>query len=139
MGTIKLILTLGLLALGVWVSAELIPPYFSNYEFQDTLDTEARLGTYSTKGDEIIRDEVFRKAQDLELPLTKDDIKVQRMGAVGSGSARGPGRASRGTSSRIIWVGSKLKPEACSRALEPGLTAMGNTEVANGPDVIWST
>jgi hypothetical protein len=86
MGTIKLSLTLGLLALGVWVSAELIPPYFSNYEFQDTLDTEARLGTYSTKGDEIIRDEVFRKAQDLELPLTKDDIKVQRMGAVGSGS-----------------------------------------------------
>jgi hypothetical protein len=86
MGTIKLILTLGLLALGVWVSAELIPPYFSNYEFQDTLDTEARLGTYSAKGDEIIRDEVFRKAQDLELPLTKDDIKVQRMGAVGSGS-----------------------------------------------------
>jgi len=80
MGTIKLILTLALLALGVWVSAELIPPLFSNYEFQDTLDTEARLGTYSTKGEEVIRDEVFRKAQDLELPLSKDDIKVQRMG-----------------------------------------------------------
>jgi hypothetical protein len=86
MGTIKLILILGLLALGVWVSAELIPPYFSNYEFQDTLDTEARLGTYSTKGDDIIRDAVFRKAQDLELPLTKDDIKVQRSGTPGSGS-----------------------------------------------------
>jgi hypothetical protein len=86
MGTIKLILTLGLLALGVWVSAELIPPYFSNYEFQDTLDSEARLGTYSTKGDEVIRDEVFRKAQDLELPLSKDDIKVQRIGAMGNGS-----------------------------------------------------
>jgi len=86
MGTIKLILILGLLAMGVWVSAELIPPYFSNYEFQDTLDNEARLGTYSTKGDEVIRDTVFRKAQDLELPLTKDDIKVQRVGGVGSGS-----------------------------------------------------
>jgi len=86
MGTIKLILTLGLLAMGVWVSAELIPPVFSNYEFQDTLDTEARLGTYSTKGDEVIRDAVFRKAQDLELPLSKDDIKVQRTGAMGSGS-----------------------------------------------------
>ena len=86
MGTIKLILTLGLLAMGVWVSAELIPPVFSNYELQDTLDTEARLGTYSTKGDEVIRDAVFRKAQDLELPLSKDDIKVQRTGAMGSGS-----------------------------------------------------
>ena len=87
MGTIKLILTLGLLALGVWVSAELIPPFFSNYEFQDTLDTEARLGTYSSKGEEVIRDEVFRKAQDLELPLTKDDIRVQRTGGgMGNGS-----------------------------------------------------
>jgi hypothetical protein len=86
MGTIKLILILGLLAMGVWVSAELIPPYFSAYEFQDTLDNEARLGTYSTKGDDVIRDAVFRKAQDLELPLTKDDIKVQRSGGVGTGS-----------------------------------------------------
>ena len=86
MGTIKLILILGLLAMGVWVSAELIPPYFSNYEFQDTLDTEARLGTYSTKGDDVIRDEVFRKAQDLELPVTKEQIKVQRTGNAGSGS-----------------------------------------------------
>jgi hypothetical protein len=86
MGTIKLILILGLLAMGVWVSAELIPPYFSNYEFQDTLDTEARLGTYSTKGDDLIRDEVFRKAQDLELPITKEQIKVQRAGSLGSGS-----------------------------------------------------
>jgi len=86
MGTIKLILILALLGAGVWVSAELIPPYFSNYEFQDTLDNEARLGTYSTKGEELIRDEVFRKAQDLELPLTKDDIKVQRSGAVGTGA-----------------------------------------------------
>ena len=86
MGTIKLILILGFLAIGVWVSAELIPPYFSNYEFQDTLDTEARMGTYSTKGDEIIRDTVFRKAQDLELPITKDDIIVQRSGGIGTGS-----------------------------------------------------
>ena len=86
MGTIKLILILGLLAMGVWVSAEMIPPYFSNYEFQDTLDSEARMGMYSTKGDDVIRDAVFRKAQDLELPLTKDDIKVQRTGGVGSGT-----------------------------------------------------
>ena len=86
MGTIKLILVLGLLVVGVWVSAELIPPYFSNFEFQDTLDTEARLGTYSTKGDDLIREAVFRKAQDLELPLSKDQIKVQRSGGPGNGS-----------------------------------------------------
>ena len=43
MGTIKLILVLGLLGGLAYVCAEIIPPYFANYEFQDTLDTEARL------------------------------------------------------------------------------------------------
>jgi len=85
MGTIKLIVVFALLVVGVWVSAELIPPYFSSFEFQDTLDNEARLGTYSTKGDDVIREAVFRKAQDLEIPVTKEQIKVQRLGGPGSG------------------------------------------------------
>jgi len=86
MGTIKLILVLGLLGGLAYVCAEIIPPYFANYEFQDTLDTEARLGTYSTKGDEVIRDAIFKRAQELELPLTRDQIKVQRTGGPGTGS-----------------------------------------------------
>jgi hypothetical protein len=86
MGTIKLILVLGLLVGLVYVGAELIPPYFTNYQFQDTLDTEARLGTYSTKGDEVIRDAVFKRAQELELPVTREQIKVQRTGGPGTGS-----------------------------------------------------
>jgi len=68
------------------VCAEIIPPYFANYEFQDTIDTEARMGTYSTKSEDAIREAVFRRAQDLEIPVTKEQIKVQRSGAQGSGS-----------------------------------------------------
>jgi|SRR5215831_19429226 len=86
MGTLKLILILGLLACIAYLGVELIPPYFANFEFQDTLDTEARLGTYSTKGDEVIRDAVFKRAQELELPLTREQIKVQRTGGPGTGS-----------------------------------------------------
>jgi len=86
MGTIKLILVFGLLGALVYAGAEVIPPYFANYEFQDSLDTEARLGTYSTKGDDVIRDAVFKRAQELEIPVTKDQIKVQRTGAQGNGS-----------------------------------------------------
>jgi len=85
MGTIKLILVFALLAGLVFVSAEVIPPYFSNYEFQDTLESEARLGTYSTKGDDVIRDSVFKRAQDLEIPITKEQIKIQRIGPGGNG------------------------------------------------------
>jgi hypothetical protein len=85
MATIKLILVLAMLGGLVYISAVVIPPYFSNYEFQDALDNEARMGTYSTKGDDVIRDAVFKKAQDLEIPVTKEQIKVQRMGSAGSG------------------------------------------------------
>ncbi|SRR6266478_3699067 len=85
MGTIRLILVFALLAGLVFVSAEVIPPYFSNYEFQDTLESEARLGTYSTKGDDVIRDAVFKRAQDLEIPITKEQIKIQRIGPGGNG------------------------------------------------------
>jgi hypothetical protein len=86
MGTIKLILVFGLLAGLVYVGAEVIPPYFANYEFQDSLENEARLGTYSIKGDDVIRDAVFKRAQELELPVTKEQIKVQRSGPPGNGS-----------------------------------------------------
>ena len=84
MSTIKLVLVLGMLACAVYVGAQVIPPYFANYEFQDALDSEARMGTYSTKGDDVIRDAVFRKAQELELPLTSQDIKLQRVGPTGN-------------------------------------------------------
>jgi hypothetical protein len=86
MGTLKLILVLGMLGLGVYVCAEIIPPYFANYQFQDSLETEAKLSTYSTKSEENIRDSIFRKAQDLEIPITKEQIKVQRAGTQGTGS-----------------------------------------------------
>jgi hypothetical protein len=85
MGTIKLIFVFGILAGLVYVGAEVIPPYFANYEFQDALDTEARLGTYSTKGDDVIRDAVFKRAQELEIPVAKEQIKVQRSGTPGNG------------------------------------------------------
>lgn len=86
MGTIKLVLVFIMLGLGVYVSAEIIPPYFANYQFQDSIETEAKLGTYSNKTEETIRDSVFKKAQDLEIPVAKEQIKVQRSGAQGSGT-----------------------------------------------------
>ena len=44
MGTIKLILVFGLLGGLVYVGAEVIPPYFANYQFQDSLDTPHHQG-----------------------------------------------------------------------------------------------
>ena len=86
MGKLKLLFGISCIVGVVYVCAELIPPYFSNYEFEDAIKEEATISTYSTKPEDAIRDTVFKKAQDLEIPITKDMIKVHRVGSQGTGS-----------------------------------------------------
>src|SRR5207247_2108493 len=80
MGKIKLLFGLGVIVAVIYAGAEVIPPYFSNYEFEDSIKEEALHSTYGTKTEDAIRDAVFKKAQDLEIPLTREQIKVQRTG-----------------------------------------------------------
>lgn len=86
MGTVKLIFGLLFIATCVYVGAELIPVYYANYEFSDVIKTEATLQTYTTKPESEIQDSIFKKAQQLEIPLSKEQIKVQRRGSTGTGS-----------------------------------------------------
>lgn len=86
MGSLKLVVGVLVIVGVVYVCAELMPPYFSNYQFEDVIETEARMSTYSSKSEDAIRDTVYKKAQELEIPISKDQIKVQRTGSVGSGS-----------------------------------------------------
>jgi len=85
MGSFKLIFGIFCIVVAVYVCAELVPPYFANYEFEDAIRNEAQMNTYNTKPEEAIRDSVFKKAQDLEIPISRDQIKVQRTGPQGSG------------------------------------------------------
>lgn len=85
MGTIKLVVGIFVIVATVYVGAEVIPPYFANYEFEDAVKNEATISTYSTKPEDAIRDSVFKKAQELEIPVSKDQIKVHREGPVGGG------------------------------------------------------
>ncbi len=75
MGKIKLLFGLGVIVAVIYGGAEVIPPYFSNYEFEDSIKEEALHSTYGTKTEDAIRDAVFKKAQD----------QVQRTGS-GQGS-----------------------------------------------------
>jgi hypothetical protein len=85
MSTIKMFLGIFVIVAGVYVAAKLIPPYYENYQFQDAIKNEATLDTYTTKTEADIRQAIFRKAQDLEIPITEDNIHVQRQGFQGSG------------------------------------------------------
>ncbi len=86
MGSIKMIFGIFVMVAAVYLGAELIPPYLANYEFEDAVRNEAMINTYNTRPEEAIRDEMFKKAQDLDIPVTKEQIKVRRVGPVGTGS-----------------------------------------------------
>jgi hypothetical protein len=86
MGTMKMAVGIFAMVAVVYLCAELIPPYFANYEFQDAIKTEAQMTTYSTKTEDAIREEMFKKAQELDIPIAKEQIKVTRVGAANAGS-----------------------------------------------------
>jgi hypothetical protein len=80
----KMVLGIVIIVASVILLATLAPPFFSNYQFEDALKTESQMSTYTTKTEDVIRDEVFKKAQELDVPITKEQIKVVRNGVVGT-------------------------------------------------------
>lgn len=86
MGTVKMVFGLLVIVAGCYVGAMLVPVYYANYQFQDAIKTEATLQTYTTKPEADIQMTIFKKAQDLDIPLNKEQIKVQRRGNTGVGS-----------------------------------------------------
>ncbi len=86
MGSIRMFIGVFVIVAGVYVSIKVIPPYFNNYEFQDWLKDEATRDSYSPKSEADIRQAVLKKAQEYDIPLTEEGIKVQRSGNTFSGS-----------------------------------------------------
>jgi len=80
MARIKMFLGLFVIVGGLYTAYKVVPPYFENYQFQDIIKDEATHDSYASKSEEEIQDTLFRKAQDLNIPIAKDAIKVQRQG-----------------------------------------------------------
>lgn len=75
---LKTLVTLAIVGSMVFAVVKIIPPYFANYQFQDAIETESRfaLTGYPKRNQDDIQDEVYKKAQDLGLPVNRDDIHV---------------------------------------------------------------
>ena len=86
MGRIKMLLGLFIIVGGMYTAFKVAPPYFNAYQFQDAIKDEATHDSYVPKSEEDIRDSIFKKAADLDIPIAKDGIKVQRQGNQFSGT-----------------------------------------------------
>jgi len=76
---LNLIFTLFIIGAMVFAGIKLVPVYFANYEFQDSLNSESRfaLTGYPKRNAEDVRDDIMKKAQDLGVPLQRDAIQVE--------------------------------------------------------------
>jgi hypothetical protein len=85
MSSIKMIFGIAVIVAAIYLGFELLPPYFENYEFADAVKNEATLDSYTPKTPDDIRTSVFKKAQELEIPISEEQIHVQRSGGIGNG------------------------------------------------------
>lgn len=81
MKSIKALFGLFVVVAGFYVAWKVIPPYFNNYQFQDEIESQARLNTYTTKSEQEIRDIIIKKAREFDIPLTDQQVKVRRAGS----------------------------------------------------------
>ncbi len=78
MKAIRAILGVAFIVAVLWSVAVLVPPYYHNYELQDTIADEARMNTYTPKSVEEMRETIFRRCQNLEIPCDREKIVVSR-------------------------------------------------------------
>src|ERR1700687_3146909 len=80
MATLKLVFGLAVFGLVILVGIKVIPPYFSNYEFQDAVKAEALQSTYTTRSEEDIRTAIIKQAHSYDIELTDKQVHVSRSG-----------------------------------------------------------
>ena len=86
MGSMKAILGVVMMVAVAILCMKLIPPYFSNYQFEDFIKNEALQATYGNRSENDIRDSVIKHAREYDIELTAAQVKVTRSGLSGTGS-----------------------------------------------------
>jgi type III secretion system FlhB-like substrate exporter len=75
-GRVKAIAFTVIVVFGVYAAYKLIPPYMAEYQLADKMQEEARFAVVNRHGEEQIREAILKEAQSLDIPLTKEEIKV---------------------------------------------------------------
>jgi hypothetical protein len=76
---LNLLVTLVVLAAMAISAVKIVPLYVENYQFQDAINTEAQyaLTGYPRKTEDDVRQEIWKKAQDLGIPAKPEDIQLE--------------------------------------------------------------
>ena len=125
MATLKLVFGVAVFAALVFAGIKIVPPFFSNYELEDSIKTEALQATYSTRTEEDIRAAIIKQARNYDIVLTPNRCKL--LGRAGSALAFSTSKPITalpsncpGTRQPSISI-LRRKTKACFRSRSPGL------------------
>jgi len=79
-GRLKALVVLAIFAGMIYVAVKVIPVLVNNYEFQDAIESTARLATVNRQSADDIRASVFKEAQSEAIPIAAEDIHVRNDG-----------------------------------------------------------
>jgi Domain of unknown function (DUF4845) len=63
----------------VFAAVKIVPAYVNNYQLQDAMESEARFAGANRKAEADIREDVWRKIQEIGIPAKHDDIRVSAL------------------------------------------------------------
>jgi len=75
-GKLKAIIYTVILLTLVFVAVKLVPLYVTEYQLQDKMNEQAKFAVVNRYTEDQIRDILFKVTKDLDIPATRDDIKV---------------------------------------------------------------
>ena len=76
-GKLKAIIYTLILFAGVSAAVKIVPVYVAEYELKDKITEQARFAIVNRYSEDQVRDIIFKVIQDLDIPATREDIKVQ--------------------------------------------------------------
>jgi len=81
-GKLKAIIVLAIVLLIIYSAVKIVPIYVSNYQLSDKMQEQARFAVVNHYTEDQIRDNIFKVAQDLEIPAKRESIKVLSTNAI---------------------------------------------------------
>ena len=76
-GKIGLLIALALLGAAIFVAVKVVPVRVNAYELKDFIQEEVR-GASLRRDDKAIADRIMKKAKELEVPLERKNLKINR-------------------------------------------------------------
>jgi hypothetical protein len=75
-GRLKGLLYLAVLIVAVFVAVKTVPVYVADYQLKDKMTEQAKFAIVNRYTEDQIRDNIYHTIQDLDIPATRDDVKV---------------------------------------------------------------